>query len=352
MQVRPSTREKQIAKWWEVLAGNRVRCTLCPRYCNIPLGSHGFCYIRQNRGGILYSTAYGKSTGFAADPIEKKPLFHFFPGSKILSFGTIGCNLGCKYCQNWEVSKVQDEKYINAFYSPDEIISLAMANDCIGIAYTYNDPIIFSEWIIDISSKARKRGLKNVLVTNGYITPEARKDLFRFIDAVNVDLKSFSDVFYRKLTLSRLEPVLDTLRWLVHDSNIWIEITNLLIPGENDSNTEIERLTKFIAEELSKTIPLHFSAFHPDYKMLDTPTTPVSTLKNSYSIARNNGLLYVYTGNIPVFDYKCTYCPNCRKSIIERKYYLVTDQHLKGDKCGNCGYSIPGVFNNNIPAGK
>ncbi|MEE9189793.1 MAG: AmmeMemoRadiSam system radical SAM enzyme [Candidatus Neomarinimicrobiota bacterium] len=351
MKKQPTTIQKHLAQWWEVHDGDRVKCTLCPRYCKIPNGSHGFCYIRQNKDSSLIDTAYGKSTGFAVDPIEKKPLFHFFPGSDILSFGTIGCNLGCKFCQNWQVSKVHDEKYINTFYSPDEIITRASVNDCIGIAYTYNDPIIFGEWVIDISSKARKTGLKNVLVTNGYITPEARKDLFQFIDAVNVDLKSFSDTFYRKLTLSRLEPVLDTLRWLVHESQTWVEITNLLIPGENDSNAEIERLTKFIAEELTSTIPLHFSAFHPDFKMLEKPTTPLSTLKNAYSIAKQNGLSYVYLGNIPVSEFKCTYCPQCQQPIIERQYYQVTNSNLKGHKCGHCGYSIPGVFNNNDPAG-
>jgi pyruvate formate lyase activating enzyme len=350
MKTQPNTIQKHLAQWWEVYDGDRIKCTLCPRYCKIPNGSHGFCYIRQNKDGSLYATAYGKSTGFAADPIEKKPLFHFFPGSDILSFGTIGCNLGCKFCQNWEVSKAPDEKYMNAFYSPDEIITLATVNDCIGIAYTYNEPIIFGEWVIDISSKAQERGLKNVLVTNGFISSEARKDLFQFIDAVNVDLKSFSDTFYRKLTLSRLEPILDTLRWLVHESHVWVEITNLLIPGENDSNAEIERLTKFIANELTRNVPLHFSAFHPDFKMLDRPTTQLSTLKKAYSIAKHNGLSYVYLGNIAVSEFKCTYCPQCLQPIIERKYYLVTNSNLKGNKCGHCGYSIPGVFNNNIPA--
>jgi pyruvate formate lyase activating enzyme len=344
MQTQPTTIQKHLAQWWEAGDRDRVKCTLCPRYCKIPTGSHGFCYIRQNKGGSLYTTAYGKSTGFAADPIEKKPLYHFFPGSDILSFGTIGCNLGCKFCQNWQVSKVYDKKYISTFYSPDEIINLATENDCIGIAYTYNEPIIFGEWIIDISSKARKTGLKNVLVTNGYITPGARKDLFKFIDAVNVDLKSFSDTYYRKLTLSRLEPVLDTLRWLVHESQIWVEITNLLIPGENDSVAEIERLTKFIAEELTSTVPLHFSAFHPDFQMLNKPTTPLSTLKNAYAIAKQKGLSYVYLGNIPGSEFKCTYCPRCQQPIIERKYQQVINSNLNGHKCGHCGYSIPGVF--------
>lgn len=340
------SREKynQQAQWWRVYGRDRVICTLCPRYCNIPSGSHGFCYVRQNKVGTLYSSAYGKSTGFAVDPIEKKPLYHFLPGSNILSFGTIGCNLGCKFCQNWHISKLGDERYMDKVYSPDEIIKMAKEKDCIGIAYTYNEPIIFSEWIIDIASKARESGLKNVLVTNGYITPEARKELFQYIDAANVDLKSISKTFYKKLTLSDIEPVLNTLHWLVHESDVWIEITNLLIPDENDNPEDIKQLTKFITEELSNNIPFHISAFHPDYKMLDKPTTPLKTLKKAYSIAKNNGLSYVYLGNIADSDYTNTYCSQCNQLIIERSTYRINKLSLKNDKCIFCGYSIPGEF--------
>jgi pyruvate formate lyase activating enzyme len=230
-------------------------------------------------------------------------------------------------------------------YSPSDVIKMAIDKGCLGIAYTYNEPIIFSEWIIDITSQAREAGLKNVLVTNGYITPEARKDLFQYIDAANVDLKSFSDTFYKKLTLSQIGPVLDTLRWLVHESDVWIEITNLLIPEENDSTIEINRLTRFIVKELSSNIPLHFSAFHPDFKMQDKPITPLSTLKKAYSIAKGNGLLYVYLGNITDSDYKNTYCSQCKQLIIERSHYRVNKSSLKNDKCIFCGYLIPGEFN-------
>ena len=345
MSSQPSTECSIRAKWWRYNTQDRVLCTLCPRYCKIPNQSHGFCYVRQNLDGVLISIAYGKSTGFAVDPIEKKPLYHFLPGSQVLIFGTIGCNLGCKFCQNWHISKLNNEKYMGKTYSPGDIIKMAVDKGCQGIAYTYNEPIIFSEWIIDIASQAREMGLKNVLVTNGYITPKARKDLFQYIDGVNVDLKSFSDTFYKKLTLSQIEPVLDTLRWLVHESDVWVEITNLLIPEENDSTIEINRLTRFIVEELSCNIPLHFSAFHPDFKMLDKPTTPLSTLKKAYTIAKDNGISYVYLGNIPTSEYKNTYCSRCKQLIIDRSHYMVIKSGIKNDKCLYCGYSIPGEYN-------
>lgn len=341
----PLTEHSYQAKWWREYGQNRVKCTLCPRYCIIPSGSHGFCYVRKNEGGILYSSAYGKSTGFAVDPIEKKPLYHFLPGSQVLSFGTIGCNLGCKFCQNWHLSKLHNEKYMGKTYSPGDIINMANKKDCQGIAYTYNEPIIFSEWIVDITSQARKAGLKNVLVTNGYITTEARKDIFQSLDAVNVDLKSFSDTFYKKLTLSQIGPVLDTLRWLVHESNVCVEITNLLIPDENDSTIEIDRLTRFIVEELSSKIPLHFSAFHPDFKMLDKPVTPLLTLKKAYSIAKDNGIEYVYLGNTPISDYNNTYCSQCKQLIIDRSHYMKIKSSMNDNICPFCEHSIPGKYN-------
>ncbi len=345
MSSQPLTEYSYQAKWWREYGHNRVKCTLCPRYCIIPSGSHGFCYVRQNEGGILYSSAYGRSTGFAVDPIEKKPLYHFLPGSQVLSFGTIGCNLGCKFCQNWHISKLHNEKYMSKTYSPGDIINMANKKDCQGIAYTYNEPIIFSEWIIDITFQARKAGLKNVLVTNGYITPEARKDIFQYIDAVNVDLKSFSDTFYKKLTLSQIGPVLDTLRWLVHESNVWVEITNLLIPEENDSTIEIDRLTRFIVEKLSSKIPLHFSAFHPDFKMLDKSITPLLTLKKAYSIAKDNGIEYVYLGNTPISDYNNTYCLQCKQLIIDRSHYMKIKSSMNDNICPFCEHSIPGKYN-------
>ncbi len=344
MQLDYAPKHYQEATWWEEESRGRIKCTLCPRYCKIPRGSHGFCYVRQNIDGTLYSSAYGKSTDFAVDPIEKKPLYHYYPGSNILSFGTIGCNLGCKFCQNWSISKIRDEDRLKNKITPGEIINLAKDRKCIGIAYTYNDPIVFAEWVIDIAEVAREANLKNVLVTNGYITPEARSNLFRHIDAVNVDLKSFSDTFYKKLTLSRINPVIDTLRWLINESDVWVEITNLIIPGKNDSTSEIDRLTSFIAKELSTNTPLHFSAFHPDFKMLDIPTTPLMTLEKACSIARKNGLVHVYYGNVPLSLQNYTYCPNCEEAVIERDYYMITNSHLNGNNCGNCGQPIPGVF--------
>ena len=342
--MKPMPGADHEARWWEPQEKWRVLCTLCPRFCSIPPGSKGFCTIRRNVGGKLVNTAYGRSTGFAVDPIEKKPLYHFYPGSRIFSFGTIGCNLGCKFCQNWHMSKIQDVQYLSQFYTPEEVVQLAFDKHCIGIAYTYNDPVIFAEWVIDIAKVARRRGMKNVLVTNGYITPEAREELYRYTDAVNVDLKSFTENFYKKLTLSELEPVLDTLRWLVHHSEVWTEITTLIIPGENDSSRELDRLTQFIAQELSVDIPLHFSAFHPDFKMMDYPATSVSTLKKARTIAQNNGMRYVYLGNVLTSEGQNTICPNCDRTVINRDAYFVDEPEMVDNLCRFCYHPIPGRF--------
>ncbi len=332
------------ARWWEPLAAGKVQCKLCPRACRIPPGSHGFCVVRENRAGKLYSKVFGRTTGLAVDPIEKKPLYHFYPGTQILSFGTIGCNLGCKFCQNWHISKVRHQVYLMHEIAAESIVRKAKEHNCIGIAYTYNEPVIFGEWVMDIARLARERGLKNVLVTNGYISPVARKDLYRDIDAVNVDLKAFHKSFYRKLTLSRLEPVLDTLRWLVRETDVWVEITTLIIPGENDGDSELDSLTKFVARELNPDVPVHFTAFHPDFKMLDYLPTPVETLIRARDIAYRNGLHYVYTGNIYTSVGQKTVCHHCGKMVIHRNIYYVQKPDMKGNRCGFCGFRIPGHF--------
>ncbi len=338
----------KIASWWQLLENNRIECQLCPRFCKIPSGSHGFCFIRKNIDGKFYNTAYGRLNGFANDPIEKKPLYHFYPGSTIYSFGTIGCNLGCKFCQNWHMSKSVNQEYLSKKYTAQDIVKFAQSNNSIGIAYTYNEPIIFGEWVIDIAEQARHQGLKNVMVTNGYITAEVRGDIFKNIDGVNVDLKAFSDQFYRKLTLSNLDPVLDTLRWLVNETDVWVEITTLIIPKQNDYQNELRSLSKFIVEELDPYIPLHFSAFHPDFKMLDVPPTPTITLKRARDIALGEGLKFVYIGNVFNDIDQDTLCPSCGKIMIRRIGYTTYLTGVNENKCVYCGSKIPGCFNNTV----
>jgi len=336
--------EFKEAKWWKEGKNGKIICTLCPRYCELGEGQKGFCYIRENINGKLYSTGYGRPTGFGLDPIEKKPLFHFLPGTPVLSFGTAGCNLGCKFCQNWTMSKSKLED-VNALYaSPEDVVKLAQHYNAPSIAYTYNDPTIFGEYVIDISQLAREAGIKNVMVTAGYIDKEARKDVYKYIDAANVDLKAFSEDFYRKLTLSHLEPVLDTLKWLKNETGIWLEITTLLIPGENDSDNELKAMTGWIVENLGDEVPLHFTAFHPDFMMRDKSPTPHSTLLRARKIALEAGLKFCYVGNVHDNEGETTYCPNCGKPLIMRDWHSVYENNLIEGKCPYCGTAIAGVF--------
>lgn len=335
-----------VGRWWEPAADKRVICTLCPRYCNIPDGSKGFCHIRRNHSGQLISIGYGRSTGFAVDPVEKKPLYHFFPGSKVLSFGTTGCNLGCKFCQNWYISKSGDGGLLDGVFTARDVVNLALKQNCTGIAYTYNDPIIFGEWVLDISTEARSNGLSNILVSNGYISPQARSEIYGSVDAINVDLKAFSEDFYRRLTLAHLEPVLDTLRWLVHETDVWVEITTLVIPGENDEARQIGELTEFISGELGTGIPLHFSAFHPDFKMRNHPATSLDSLETAAEIAQDNGIKHVYLGNIRAGSGQDTNCPECGLTLIKRNYYQITAMNIISRGCPECGSIIDGRFEN------
>jgi pyruvate formate lyase activating enzyme len=336
--------EAKLAKWWETLPNGKILCTLCPRYCTLGEGQKGFCYIRENRGGKLYSTGYARPTGFAIDPIEKKPLSHFLPGSTVLSFGTAGCNLGCKFCQNWHMSKARSDEINSVYAAPEDVVALALKYGTPSIAYTYNDPTIFGEYVIDVSRIAREAGIKNVMVTAGYITAEARKEVYEFIDAANVDLKAFTERFYHKLTFSHLQPVLDTLLWLRNETDVWIEITTLLIPGENDSDEEIGRLSSWVALNLGKDTPIHFTAFHPAFKMLSTPPTPPSTLTRARQIAMEEGLKFVYTGNVHDTEGQTTFCPHCGRPVIKRDWHSVLSYELKDGKCPTCGAEIAGVW--------
>lgn len=336
------------AGWWHEEEG-RVVCDLCPRHCRLSEGQRGFCFVRGIVNGEMVLTSYGRSTGFCIDPIEKKPLNHFYPGTAVLSFGTAGCNLGCKFCQNWSISKSREVARISEQASPESIARAAKALGCTSVAYTYNDPIIFAEYAVDTAKECRELGVKNVAVTAGYIMEEAREYFFEYMDAANIDLKSFSEDFYRRLCSADLQPVLDTLKYLVHKTSVWVEITTLLIPGENDSHQEIRDLSRWVFTELGPEIPLHFTAFHPDFRLIDHPPTPLATLNMAYDIAREVGLYYVYTGNVYDVSRQSTYCPQCGQLIIERNGYWIGQYALKGDQCRHCGAKIAGRFD---PFGK
>jgi len=333
------------ARWWNTNERGKILCTLCPRYCEIGEGQPGFCYIRQNINGKLYTLGYGRPTGFGIDPIEKKPLNHFLPGTSILSFGTAGCNLGCKFCQNWSISKAKLDDTNSIIATPEDVIQLAKKYSTPSIAFTYNDPTIFGEYVIDISKIARKEGIKSVMVTAGYIDKEARKDVYKFIDAANVDLKGFTERFYHKNTFSHLSDVLDTLLWLKNETNVWIELTTLLIPDENDSDEEIKNECDWILKNLGENVPLHFTAFHPDFKMLNKIPTPHSTLIRAKNIAEAIGIKYCYVGNVHDPKNQSTYCSNCGSLMIERNWHSIKKVNLNKNKCDKCGQIIPGVFN-------
>lgn len=332
------------ARWWEYDKKGKILCTLCPRFCHIGEGQAGFCYIRKNIAGKLYSLGYAQSTGFAVDPIEKKPLNHFLPGTGILSFGTAGCNLGCQFCQNWHMSKAKmDEKQSTNAEIPG-VISLAKRYNCPSIALTYNDPTIIGEYAADLGKEVKRHGLHLVLVTAGYITPEARKEVYENVSAANVDLKGFSQKFYRKWTFSDMEPVLDTLKWLKHSTNVWFEITNLKIPGENDEIEETKAMCDWILQNLGDEVPLHFTAFHPAFKMLNKQRTPQETVTYAREIALKAGIRYCYVGNVHDVSGQTTYCPGCKTAIIIRDWHKIISFNIRGNRCKNCGARIAGLF--------
>ncbi len=332
-------------KYWHTIDDKRILCNLCPRQCSLADGQRGFCFVRQNIRGKMILTTYGRSSGFCIDPVEKKPLNHFFPGTSTLSFGTAGCNLGCKFCQNWDISKSREFDRLTDQASPQMIAQAAKALHCKSVAFTYNDPVIFAEYAMDIADACRELGIYAVAVTAGYMTDESRPDFYQHMNAANVDLKAFSEEFYKKVTLGALQPVLDTLVYLKNKTRVWFEITTLLIPEENDSDQEIHAMTEWIMEHLGPDVPLHFSAFHPDYRMLDKPHTPPVTLTRARKIALSKGLHYVYTGNVHDIEGGSTYCAHCSQLLIERDWYRLGEYNLiEKNKCRFCGTICLGHF--------
>jgi pyruvate formate lyase activating enzyme len=332
-------------RWWHKLEDGRIQCDLCPRDCKLHEGQRGACFVRKMEGGEMILTTYGRSSGFCIDPIEKKPLAHFYPGTSVFSFGTAGCNLACKFCQNWDISKSREMDRLMDQASPEEIAKAAERNGCNSVAFTYNDPVIFAEYAMDTADECHKRGIKTVAVTAGYMHDVARREFYAKMDAANVDLKGFTDEFYVKLTGGHLQPVLDTLVYLKKETDVWLEITTLLIPGKNDSDQEVTALSDWIFKELGPDVPLHFSAFHPDYKMLDTPPTPTSTLVRAREIAMKAGLRYVYTGNVHNVEGDTTFCPSCHEPLIVRDWYEIRDYRLdEHARCPKCQTRIAGHF--------
>jgi pyruvate formate lyase activating enzyme len=332
------------ARWWHATDDGRVQCDLCPRDCKLQEGQRGLCFVRQREGDRMVLTTYGRSSGFCLDPIEKKPLNHFHPGTSVLSFGTAGCNLACKFCQNWDISKAREMDRLVDSASPEAIARAAKASGAASVAFTYNDPTIFAEYAMDCADACHAVGVHTVAVTAGYIHAEPRRELYAKMDAANVDLKAFTEDFYRKTCAAHLEPVKDTLRYLVHETSVWTEITTLVIPGYNDSDAELAELAAWIARDLGPDVPLHFSAFHPDYKMMDIPATPPATLRRARAIALREGLRYVYTGNVHDREGDATACPGCGANVIERDWYEILSSRLRGDCCAACGTRIPGRF--------
>jgi pyruvate formate lyase activating enzyme len=332
-------------KWWHVLDDGRVQCDACPRACKMHEGQAGLCFVRRREGDAVVLATHGRSSGFCVDPIEKKPLNHYLPGTPVLSFGTAGCNLACRFCQNWDISKSKEIDTLADEASPETIARAAERLGCRSVAFTYNDPVIFMEYAMDVADACHERGLTAVAVTAGYVTPEPRRELFAHMDAANVDLKGFTEEFYKRVCAGHLQPVLDTLVYLRHETDVWFEITTLLIPGLNDSDAELHELSGWIMEHLGPDVPLHFSAFHPDFKMMDLPPTPPATLTKARTIAKANGLHHVYTGNVHDREGSSTYCASCGGLLIERDWYELGRYRLTDDgRCEHCGAVCPGVF--------
>jgi pyruvate formate lyase activating enzyme len=331
--------------YWHRLEDGRIQCDVCPRACRLREGQRGLCFVRAREGDEVVLATYGRSSGFCVDPIEKKPLNHFLPGSSVLSFGTAGCNLSCRFCQNWDISKSRELDTLADAASPEALAAAAESLGCASVAFTYNDPVVFLEYAIDVADACRERGIKAVAVTAGYVCPEPRVELFKHMDAANVDLKAFTESFYARTCAGHLQPVLETLEYLKHETDVWFEITTLLIPGLNDSDEEIDALTRWVVERLGNDVPLHFTAFHPDYKLRDRPPTPPATLTRARRIALANGVRHAYTGNVHDMDGGSTFCPGCGSRVIERDWYELGEYRLSDDgRCEACGTRLPGVF--------
>ncbi len=332
-------------RYWHLLTDGRIQCDLCPRECKLREGQRGLCFVRARQDDQIVLTSYGRSSGFCIDPIEKKPLNHFLPGTPVLSFGTAGCNLACRFCQNWDISKSKEMDTLADAADPETIARAAAALECRSVAFTYNDPVIFHEYAIDVADACRERGIKAVAVTAGYVMPEPRREFYAHMDAANVDLKGFTEEFYKRACAGHLAPVLETLEYLRHETGVWFEITTLLIPGLNDSNAEIDALSAWVVDRLGPEVPLHFTAFHPDFKMTDRPPTPPATLTRAREIAVGNGVRYCYTGNVHDRAGQSTYCHDCGNVLIGRNWYLLSDWDLTDDgRCFACGTRCAGVF--------
>lgn len=331
--------------FWHHLENGNIQCDLCPRYCQLMEGQRGLCFVRVRQGDTLVLTTYGRSSGFCVDPIEKKPLYHFLPGTPTLSFGTAGCNLTCKFCQNWDISKSRKMEHLADFATPDKVASMAAKSGSRSVAYTYNDPVIFMEYAEDVAKACRQRGIKSVAVTAGYINLEPAARFFGQMDAANVDLKSFSESFYYRLTGGHLKPVLELLVYLKRETKVWVELTTLLIPGHNDSDGELDAMTHWVVDNLGVDVPMHFSAFHPDWKMQNIPRTPLSTLLRARRIALANGVRYAYCGNVTDQEGSSTCCHQCGSQLIEREGYVLGDWNLtERGWCRFCSTVCAGRF--------
>ena len=332
-------------KYWHRLDDGRIQCDLCPRFCRLREGQRGMCFVRMCQGGEIVLTTYGRSSGFCIDPIEKKPLNHFLPGTPVLSFGTAGCNLACSFCQNWDISKSREIDTLADSASPEGLAETAARLGCRSVAFTYNDPVIFHEYAIDVAQACRERGVRTVAVTAGYVCAEPRREFYRHMDAANVDLKGFTDEFYRRLAKGELQPVLETLEYLKHETTVWFELTTLVIPGWNDGEAELNQMTQWVVEHLGPDVPMHFTAFHPDWRMLDVPPTPGRTLTRAREIAIRNGVRYAYTGHVHDWEGGTTFCHGCGKAVIARDWYVLRGWGLTDDgRCADCGTPCAGVF--------
>ncbi|MGH9027577.1 MAG: AmmeMemoRadiSam system radical SAM enzyme [Acidimicrobiia bacterium] len=332
-------------KYWHPLADGRIQCDVCPRACKLREGQRGVCFVRAREDDQVVLTTYGRSSGFCVDPVEKKPLNHYLPGSSVLSFGTAGCNLACRFCQNWDISKSKEIDTLADQAAPERIARAAQELGARSVAFTYNDPTIFLEYAVDVADACHELGIAAVAVTAGYICPEPRVEFYEHMDAANVDLKAFTEDFYRHTCGAHLEAVLETLEYLVHETDVWVEITNLLIPGRNDGDTELDEMTGWVVEHLGPDVPMHFTAFHPDFKMMDVAPTPPATLSRAREIARRNGVRYAYTGNVHDAHGGSTYCPGCGEVVVERDWYELGVYALTDDgRCERCGAQIPGRF--------
>jgi pyruvate formate lyase activating enzyme len=336
-------------RYWHALPDGRVQCDVCPRACRLHEGQRGLCFVRARADDEIVLTSYGRSSGFCVDPVEKKPLNHFLPGTPVLSFGTAGCNLACRFCQNWDISKSREIDTLGSAAAPEQLAATARALGCRSVAFTYNDPVIFMEYAMDVADACRDQGIRAVAVSAGYINDEPRREFFGHIDAANIDLKGFTDAFYEKVTFGRLPAVLDTLEYLA-GTGVWLEVTTLLIPGHNDGDAEIAELCAWFATHLGPDVPLHFSAFHPDFKMRDVPPTPPATLRRARRMALEHGLRFVYTGNVHDPDGGTTTCPGCGAAVVVRDWYRMVRYELTdAGACVHCGHLVPGVFDG--PAG-